>query len=174
MMSDSEHQTTERQVNLLISGFAVKRFHTVPTIGQETVGHHSALVAAFVTLIWPEKLHLLPHALIHDVAESITGDVPSPGKRLFVDRERLKKAEGDILEAADLLLPPLSAEDQRSLKICDILAGMAACRQELRMGNHLVMEAFGNYVDYFRELGVTDPTALSIAEVLTTSSVSLD
>lgn len=164
---------TSSQISLLTRGLSVQRFHTVPTISKETVGHHSALVAGFAYLIWPDKPQLLAHAIFHDVAEHVTGDIPSPGKRLFVDRTRLKAAEQDILDGVNLQLPSLTPADERCLKICDILAGMAACRHELMLGNHFIKESFDNYIDYLGEMDVTEPVVQHIAAELTSAPFPL-
>lgn len=138
---------------MLIKGAYTKRFHTVPSIMTETVGHHSTLVAGLLYILWPEKPHLLIHAIFHDLPEHVTGDVPSPGKRMFVDRARLKSAEASLMAEAGLSLPALSPEDERLLKIADILAGMVTCRQELTMGNRFMAESMENYKSYLVEIG---------------------
>lgn len=151
------------QLQMLIKGAYTKRFHTVPTIMQETVGHHSMLVSGLLYILWPEKQHLLIHAIFHDLPEHVTGDVPSPGKRMFVDRERLKAAEHTLMIGAGLHLPQLSAEDERCLKIADILAGMITCNQELTMGNRMVYESMENYMAYLKEIGPHTKPVMLIA-----------
>lgn len=154
------------QLQMLIKGAYTKRFHTVPTIMQETVGHHSMLIAGLLYILWPAKQHLLIHAIFHDLPEHVTGDVPSPGKRMFVDRERLKAAEFSLMVDAGLSLPKLSAEDERCLKIADILAGMITCSQELTMGNRMVLESMENYSAYLKEIGPHEQPVMLIAHRL--------
>jgi 5'-deoxynucleotidase YfbR-like HD superfamily hydrolase len=161
---DTLDPTIKSQLNLLMSGVKVKRFHTVPTINQETVGHHSSIVAGLLYILWPEKLYLLPHAIFHDLPEHITGDTPSPGKRLFVDRDRMKSAESQIFANASVQLPELNSEDARCLKICDILAGMATCQHEMMMGNSYVKESMRNYHSYILEIGPHHPNVLEIVK----------
>ena len=155
-----------RQLQMLIKGAYTKRFHTVPTIMQETVGHHSMLVAGLLYILWPEKQHLLIHAIMHDLPEHVTGDTPSPGKRMFVDRDRLKSAEYTLMVDAGLNLPKLSPEDERYLKIADILAGMITCSQEVLMGNRMVVESMENYASYLKEIGPHTQPVMLIAHRL--------
>ena len=154
------------QLFLLMNGAQVTRFHTVPTIKNESVGHHSMLVAGLAFILWPDRPHLLPHAIVHDLPEVVTGDMPSPGKRAYGDRTALKTIEGEIINTAGFTLPALSDEDAACLKVCDILAGMVTCYFELRMGNRLVTESMENYRSYLKEMGPHSKQVCAIANEL--------
>lgn len=156
-----------QQLELLMRGVNTRRFHTVPTISCETVGHHSAIVAGLVFLIDAgASASLLIHATFHDLPEFMTGDIPSPSKRAFVDRNRLDEAEVSCLQKFGVQLPVLTQDEQRLLKVADILAGMVACLHERSMGNVMVTEAWYNFSIYFSEQPSPHPRAVAILDHL--------
>lgn len=139
-----------KQIELLTRGSRVTRFHTTPTIKEETVGHHSSIVAGLLLLLWPEKVtvELLRHAIFHDSAEFVTGDVPSPAKRLM-DRTALDGLETSVMNDHCVLVPQLSPDMKKIFKFADNLAGIITCVFEMRMGNGHAEEAFSNFCSYF-------------------------
>ncbi len=140
----------QRQLRLLMRGSRVSRFHTTPTIKEETVGHHSSIVCGILLLVWPERVTvgLLRYAVFHDSAEFITGDVPSPAKRLM-DRSALDALESSVLADHHVPLQTLDEDTKRIFKFADNLAGIATCVFELRMGNLHAAEAYTNFTNYF-------------------------
>jgi len=137
------------QLQLLNRGNLVNRFHTTPTIKQETVGHHSATVAGILLILWPTlvDVDLLKYAIFHDSAEFITGDVPSPAKK-SMDRTALDLLEAGVYRNHEFVLPDLSPIQRKIFKFADNLAGVSACASELRMGNFAVIEALQNFTSY--------------------------
>ena len=80
----------------------VTRFHTLRTIRQQSVAHHSWGVATLLLHVWPEApASVLRAALWHDVAEIETGDMPAPIK--WANPE-LKKELGDVRDAFKALI----------------------------------------------------------------------
>jgi 5'-deoxynucleotidase YfbR-like HD superfamily hydrolase len=137
-----------KSVELLLAGSNTKRFHTVPTINNETIGHHTALVSGLVYILFPDcSRNLLINALYHDVAECVTGDIPSPIKRKL--GLNLNAVEDEIVQEHGLHIPEISDKERRDLKCADILVGMLECLHESRMGNTMVKVAFKNFAAYF-------------------------
>ena len=65
----------------VLEGGEVKRYHTMPTIGEQTVANHSWGVAVILSWLKPDiSPKALLKALTHDVAEKQTGDMPAPTK----------------------------------------------------------------------------------------------
>lgn len=59
----------------------VERWHTMPTMGRQTVGHHTARMMMLCWQVVPiPREELLFRILIHDAAEVHTGDIPAPVK----------------------------------------------------------------------------------------------
>lgn len=73
----------------------VKRWHTWPHVREQTVADHTWQVTRVLLAIWPlAPRELLVYAMVHDVGEIGTGDMPFPIKR---DNPVLKK-EADRIE----------------------------------------------------------------------------
>lgn len=150
-------------LSFFVAGTYTKRFHTQPTIHNETVGHHTALVCGLLSLLYPEcRKEVLVHALYHDIAEAITGDIPSPSKRAgYVDRSALALAEHQLTLQHGINVPQLTGEEHHILKVCDILSGMITCAHEIKMGNTHMRVALSNFASYFEEMDCTNERAIA-------------
>lgn len=140
----------EHKMNFMLVGGFTKRFHTIPTLREHTVGHHSFGVACFAWLLAGERCSaaLLMSALTHDLAEQHVGDIPSPTKRAMPSlKHDLDCYEYSFLENAGLEFD-LSIENQRILKIADIFDGMWNCVVERRLGNQIIAVAYYNFKSY--------------------------
>ena len=140
------------RLNLILKGGHVVRFHTKPTLKEETVAEHSYLVAWLLTLVMPttpRAEHLLA-ALAHDLPEYVLGDLPSPAKKALGLSALYRKEEAILFEAAGMpdyegMLTPQEAE---VLKFCDNLAGYLKCRYEMQLGNRTLSAVVVNYRAY--------------------------
>lgn len=110
---------------------AVKRWHMIDTTRQQTLAEHSANVALLAYTIAKSAPHMffgggttvVAHALLHDLPEVFTGDIPSHTKR---------NIQG-VTELENLVLPAffneLSSENVRMLiKFCDLADGIRFIR----------------------------------------------
>lgn len=141
------------QLDFIINGSETKRYHTVRTISEETVGHHSHGVALFCTLLSPNpSASLLKAALLHDLAEHVTGDIPSPAKRAYGISEQVSHREDLLMREAGLGIPTLTGEEERILKLADIFQGAIFCIRECEMGNLRMREILERYLSYSRSL----------------------
>lgn len=135
------------------SGGRVTRFHCFPNIMPDYVGHHTFnLLCMLMVCLPPEKLtkQLLLAALVHDIPERVTGDIPSPTKdRGVFDRQALAALEESVMEHYGLPWPP---QDNVYLRMADCLDGMFHCLEEARMGNATMLEPFTQYGLYVEDL----------------------
>jgi len=139
------------------AGADVKRFHTKLTLQTETVGHHSHGVAMLCLLLEPvSRRQLLVAALVHDLAEHITGDIPSPAKRRYGIGEQVSALEDELLRSVGLSMPMLNSDEKRTLKFADIFQGMLFSAREISLGNSQMREVFDNYVSYAEAMQPTD------------------
>ena len=140
------------QLEFYCAGSEVMRYHTVHTIQRETVGHHSHGVALLCYLLKPTcSAELLRAALLHDLSEHLTGDIPSPAKRLYGIGEQVSHIEEELLEGSGLSFPVLSAVEKRVLKLADIAQGALFCAREMQLGNTKLRLVFDRYMSYANE-----------------------
>lgn len=136
-------------IEFIVGGGEVKRYHTMFTIQQETVGHHSHAVACLVILLDPEaRRELIMAALYHDLAEQHTGDIPSPAKREYGIGDQVADLEKRLINAAGLFWPNLSESEKRVLKLADLAHGALSCVREMSLGNRRMEAVFHRFLGY--------------------------
>jgi len=138
------------QVAFITAGSEVKRYHTVRTIQEETVGHHSFGVAMYCYLLCKPSANLLIAALLHDLAEHVTGDLPSPAKRAYGIGDQVNELEARLLRDVGFEIE-LNEAEKRTLKLADIFQGMSFCVREIQLGNTLMKTIFNRYASYAEE-----------------------
>lgn len=137
-------------------GRAVKRYHTHPMLVEQRIDSHSYGVAMLTTIIVPvaspaRKNRLLMAALVHDLAEWRTGDIPAPAKRALPGlRDALGEYEQGLLRHAGLEIV-LDEKDKRVLKVADCADGALHCIHDRKMGNLYAQEPYSNFMRYLRE-----------------------
>lgn len=143
----------KERLDFFAAGADVLRYHTVRTLTQETVGHHSHLVALLCTLIDPDaSRELLMAALLHDLAEQVTGDIPSPAKHQFGISEKVSEMEAKIMRLAGIDFPALTLNEARILKLADLAQGALFCARELSLGNSRMRSVFDRYCSYAHDM----------------------
>jgi 5'-deoxynucleotidase YfbR-like HD superfamily hydrolase len=108
-------------------------------------------VALLLRVLLQEDIttRVLYAALLHDLAEQITGDMPADIKR----RMGLTANMAD-LEEAELLLagfdpPPLLTDiERKALKLADCLDGLIFCNREIELGNSAMLFIRARYLQY--------------------------
>lgn len=138
-------------IDFIIRGSEVTRYHTLRTIQEETVGHHSHLVAMFCFLLTEASPNLIFAALTHDLAEHVTGDLPSPIKRQLGIGEQFGQLEEELMETVGLVTD-LDESEKRTLKVADIFSGITFCTRELELGNRNIRPILNRYVSYAEAL----------------------
>ncbi len=137
------------QIQFIMLGADVRRYHTVRTLVTETVGHHSHGVAALcLLLVRQPSANLLRAALLHDLAEHQTGDIPSPAKRQYGIGDQVSALENQLLDAVGLTMPLLTDAEERTLKLADIAQGALFCAQETHLGNEAMWAVYRRYMGY--------------------------
>jgi HD superfamily phosphodiesterase len=110
---------------------AVKRWHMIDTTRTQNLAEHSANVAMLATLIaltapinfFDDHIHVGAVALVHDLPEAFTGDIPSHTKKRLQGVDELEK----------IVTPSLFMIECRSstailVKMCDIADGIRFIR----------------------------------------------
>ncbi|MBU6232146.1 HD domain-containing protein [Patescibacteria group bacterium] len=132
----------------------VRRYHTEELLKPQDVAQHSYGVA---WLCWwltegAASAPLVLHALAHDAAEHGLGDIPSPTKRELGIRQQVDAAEAHLMALHGIVLPDLSAFENKVLKLADALDGVLHCTHELELGNQTLYAVFLNFHRYGLEL----------------------
>lgn len=136
----------------------ILRFSTIPTMHKQNVAEHSYFVAFIAWLICirletngitVDVAKVLKLCLIHDLPESISGDMPRSVKQGEV-RRMIQELEDKVFEAMveelpdDILIELLNAYrrwdagdsvEQKIMRFSDILESAMYCLCEREMGN---------------------------------------
>lgn len=153
-------------VNPLRDAAKTRRCHIKETIGHQTVGEHSYNVAM---LCWhlcdrEPSANLLKAAMFHDLAESVTGDVPAPVKwmapniraeLLIIEREFEKEFHLEIA---------LSPKEELVLKWADSLELAWYCVDQMRLGNQNVEDVYQNILRFME--GSLEPVKNAMNELM--------
>jgi 5'-deoxynucleotidase YfbR-like HD superfamily hydrolase len=140
-------------ITFMMRGAWVRRYHTEPRIQEETVGHHSHGVAAILIILYPDaSTNLLKAAIVHDLEEKMTGDMPAPAKREMGVRQVFEEYGQRLRRAAGLAIPPLTEMEEVMLKFADCLHGALSSLREMEIGNRYASEPFHNFVKYMNAM----------------------
>jgi len=143
-------------VGFLREAFMVKRYHTVPHLAiTETVGHHTCNVMALLFFLFDDHppLYLVRHALHHDAAELVTGDIPATAKWRFSSLAKaVEAAEHEVAEAVNLENAELEPLHRDILKYADIMDLCFKSVEEIASGNLPFTRILSNGVNYARAL----------------------
>lgn len=137
----------EAQLNYIIAGGEVRRWHTEPVLREQRVDSHSFNVAWLCYIMQGGNIrpHLLLAALAHDLPEHIFGDMPAPAKRGMAERLGVARFREiyDDMEAEDARRIGLNFEqfltdnEKRTLKLADSFEYMLYAVRERQMGNQM-------------------------------------
>lgn len=138
-------------IQLIFNGVETKRFHTVPTLRNETVGHHQGMVVALLLHAYPHvRRAVVIYAALHDLAEHVTGDTPSPVKKASPEvKHALDSLEDSVYRQHGIELTKLDQVERNLFKRCDNVAGMLSCWREYMMGNVGILVQFTNFKTYY-------------------------
>lgn len=139
-----------RSLEECLAAMNVKRYHTWPITGDQTVGNHTARVMMIIDFLTDGRpsVSLLRAALYHDAAEFALGDLPSPIKWKYPELSKLvQRIEHDFDEHNGILVE-LSSEEMLLLKTADILELMAFAKDQERLGNQNATRIYRNGLNY--------------------------
>jgi 5'-deoxynucleotidase YfbR-like HD superfamily hydrolase len=149
-------------------GYNVKRFHTTYRSQEETVGHHSANVAALLLALHPDvSRNALVAALMHDVPEGYTGDIPAPVKWAHPElAAELNAAEMAHTEDIGLPTPHLSPSDIKWLKLADMLDLVLSSIEEVGRGNLYAKELERNGKKYIADMKLSQELQIKVNAII--------
>lgn len=127
----------------------VKRFHLLPMGSQQSIAEHQWNVAMLFSLVWPIVSHSgvagdtpplvlglvgMKWAMVHDLPEVVTGDMPTHIKEISPDiKNALDLAERQVMpewwiEIRDEIDKPQYDLVKRAVKACDVADTLRSCR----------------------------------------------
>ncbi len=121
----------KRALETVMRLHSVKRWHMIDTTRQQTLAEHSANVALLAFLIaktapiefFDTYAAVTAAALIHDVPEAFTGDIPSHTKRELSGIEELEQRVG-----ATEFQVEVNENTRMLIKLCDLADGIRFIR----------------------------------------------
>lgn len=118
---------------------SVKRYHTWPTIQQQTVADHTCqLLRIYAEIFGPPEAEVTMYILEHDMEELHTGDLPYPVKVRYPGvREALRPVEEDARHMLGTSKRQLWEELHKRVKVCDLLEMHEFGQVEVALGNRL-------------------------------------
>lgn len=133
----------------------MKRYHTFPIIGEQTVGHHSHRVALILVYLTDGKLstNLLKAALFHDLAEIHTGDIPATTKWAHPSISDLLHVIEASFEMEHQIRVVLTEKETKLLKTADMCELMLFAEEQYRLGNKNARDLWGRGMLYLQNLG---------------------
>jgi 5'-deoxynucleotidase YfbR-like HD superfamily hydrolase len=166
---------TVLRTDFLFSGGAVARYHTERIAPQSVAAHSWGVAAILLELHRPgtPSSELLQCALLHDVAEVATGDLPAPVKRRLNLGAAFDAAETEELSRHDIALPALTPVEAWLLKLADCLEGAYYCTEQARMGNRYAAAVGRVYCSYVRTY-LNNINAPAPASAVVTATYILD
>lgn len=131
----------------ILSARGVKRFHTLPFIGEQTIADHSWGVAVIVAHLAQGRdpsrvLAMVLEALYHDVPERWVGD--TPGDIKATDRaihDALGDAERRVVDTLFGGPIPLTPEEAATVKMADSLDLIWVAGRQGMLGNTYLAQA---------------------------------
>ncbi len=117
----------------------VVRYHTWPTLRNQSTGEHAQRVANIYVELWGlPSAEILYHILNHDAGELYAGDTPFGAKRSVPElKGAINKAEKLGLSKQGITLAELTGEEFIKFKVADILEMFEFGLIERAMGNKL-------------------------------------
>ena len=139
----------------MIRGGAIKRYHTLEIIGEQSVASHSWGVAIILQFLAPNvSKQAILRALTHDVAELFTGDVPAPVKWDNPDLVEVLKRIEDKYESDIGIEYELTPQEIALGKQADMFELLVFCVRQRRLGNTNMNEVFSNGVEYLASINL--------------------
>ena len=147
---------SKAELGYLREAFMVRRYHTVGHVArEETVGHHTCNVIAILFHLFDDNppMYLVKHALHHDAAEGMTGDIPATAKWKFPALAKAcDEAESEVAKAAGLSEVELEPLYRDLLKYADMMDLCFKAVEELTFGNEAFQIVLVNGLTYVMAL----------------------
>lgn len=143
----------------LLSAANVRRFHTVPILGEQNIGHHSHRVCLVLRYLLDGNVpaHLYEAALFHDLAESDTGDIPAQTKWASNELNELIENWEKEWHVDNGTHISLSDDEAMMLAVADKLELVWFCTEQMMLGNKHMERIRNRGIEYCMNSDLPDP-----------------
>lgn len=119
----------------------VRRYHTWPTLTEQTVADHSYhVLRIYIAIFGPPTSEVTVAIINHDAPELVTGDPPFPIKAQNPTlKSEFDKLEDEALVGLGMENPEIGPLARARIKICDLLEMHEFGQMELTMGNRFAI-----------------------------------
>ena len=153
----------------------LKRHHRDITLQTEHLAVHHWIVAMLTIRLEPKiSRAAIIYALTHDIGEHYTGDMPSPVKR----SNKLVEAELELLESQHnpyyFIKDAISDGERELVHLCDILAYILFCLQEIDLGNGKYHSKLTSVLENIPEFELLDPILIEAVIEYATPNFEVD
>jgi 5'-deoxynucleotidase YfbR-like HD superfamily hydrolase len=149
-----------KKLRVPMSAGNVTRYHTIRMIHKQSVAEHSWGVAMVILWLYGHEhvpASLMRAALLHDVAEVATGDMPAPVKWSSEQlSQAMINAENTFNEEHGLGDLDLPMNLSRILKFADMCELIIFCLGEANMGNREARSIARRGLAYLKDRGLVD------------------
>lgn len=143
----------EKILDDLLEASNIKRYHTFPIIGEQTVGAHTHRVLILLDYLAEGiPAYLYRAVLYHDSAELATGDIPATTKWSEPALSHSLKKIEEQWERDHCIVPSTSLNEHRLLKTADMLELVMFSRDQWMLGNRNALGLIQNGIMYLRSL----------------------
>lgn len=130
----------------------VHRWSTMPRIKEQSMAEHSFYVALyamhlcdFLKLPLPRRYPIVQWALIHDMPETVTSDIPGPVKRQVTNHRQMEVLEKKIFEElGSSYWPYPEAQTRDIVKAANLIDEIFYIHSERVMGNGYLAKVWDN------------------------------
>jgi len=142
-------------IEQVLNSAGVDRYHSNPFVANQPLSDHLWKVGILLDEFCRESEYsrnMMLAALTHDCPELITGDTPSPAKKIQPALKiLLDKMEEDIMVDWGINYE-LSPQQYRTMKCCDVMEGIHYCALQVRLGNPLAIDTLDKWLSYWGKL----------------------
>lgn len=157
----------------------VNRWSTIPAIKRQNIAEHSFYVALYTDFLckllkWPHpRRYLAIHwALIHDMPETVTSDIPGPVKRTITSKAALRNLEDRLFQEFEEGYghDPSDRNVALVVKAANLIDEVFYLHSERLLGNQFLDHVFANS---WRRL-VKALTAVDLPQAIGTIKLELE
>ena len=139
-------------LDIFMRASAVKRYHTTPTIGNQTIGEHSYRMLLVLYAVCTPSPELIKATVYHDVPEIEVSDVS------FMTKKKWPKVAESIAEAEDdfcnryAIHVELCENDLRLLKFADMWELVQYAIDQINLGNRNMIAIGERGVQFLKDM----------------------